>query len=146
MNRLSVYVCSPYANAAFVRVIHERLLALSITPMSTWAANAHGSEDFSRMTAEALRRAAAKNDADLMASDVALVYDPDGRGRETYAEVARALIWHKPIVWVGRLSLSAWRSPVIRAEDLDAGIATLARMRDLALEGIRGELLARLAA
>lgn len=142
---LLCYVAAPYADAAFVRVVHDHLLAVAITPTSSWATTARGPEDFSRFSPPELRRVAAQNDADLRGSDVCLVIARDGAGGEMFAEARVALEWGKPIVWTGRRTLSAWRSGVVLAEDLDAAILLLVAMRDRHSEGYRGHLLAHLA-
>jgi hypothetical protein len=139
---LSVYVASPYANAAFVRVIHESLRAHGLIITSNWAEQATGPEDFSHMTVAALRAAAAGNDRDLRASDVILVIDFEGRGRETYGELRVALEWGKAAIFVGRRNLSAWRRGVVRADDLDDAIAILVEMQGAYAMGRRGTLLA----
>lgn len=141
---LNVYVAAPYTQAAFVRVVHEHLEQLGITPTASWPRHAYGPEDFSRHTAAALREALATNSADLRGSDAVLVYDPAGEGRETYAEAARALEWGKPVVWCSPRGLTQFARGVVRAEDLDDAIRILVAMSASHAEGYRGELLAHL--
>lgn len=137
-----VYVAAPFAQASFVRIVHDHLRDLNITPTATWPDHAQGPEDFARFSPDALRRALAMNSRDLRASDVVLVYDPAGQGRETYAEAARALEWGKALVWCGPRGLSQFARGVIRVSDLDEAIAKLARMRNVHAHGYRGVLLA----
>lgn len=141
---LLVYVAAPYASAPFVCTIHEGLRARGVTPTSRWAEAAHGPEDFSRMTPAALRVAAERNDADIRSSDVLLLVDMDGSGRETYAEARVAIAWGKTVLWVGPPRLSAFRRGVVRVTDLNDALRVLERMRDNHAEGYRGELLAHL--
>ena len=142
---LNVYVAAPYEDGAFVfQGVHERLRALGMTPTSTWAEHAIGREDFSRYTPARLREFAVRNDADLRAADVALVLARAGAGGEMFAEARVAIDWGKPVVWCGRLILSAWRSGVVRAEDLDAALSILVAMQAKHAEGYRGHLLAHL--
>lgn len=137
----SVYICAPFDDGAFVRVVHERLEALGISPSSTWVTEADGAEDFTRFAPVELRRIAERNDRDIRGSHIVLVLDEAGRGRETCAEARIALEWGKPVVWVGRPTLSTWRRNVVRAETIDEAIETLVAMRDHHLNGYRGELL-----
>lgn len=142
---LLVYVCAPFEDGAFVRALHERLETLQLTPTSRWAEHATSREDFARYSPVQLREYARRNDADLRGSDVALVLARHGGGGEMFAEARLALEWGKAVVWVGkRHTLSAFRSGVVRTEDLDTGIARLVLMRERHLEGYRGELLAHL--
>lgn len=145
MMTFGCYVAAPFADAAFVRVVHEHLVNIGVTPTSTWAMHAYGPEDFSRFAPEELARIAEKNDADVRGSDVVLVLARDGAGGEMFAEARFAITLGRPVVWSGRRTLSAWRRGVVRVDDLDDAIAVLAGMRARHAEGIRGELLAHLA-
>lgn len=142
---MNVYVAAPYAQASFVRVIHEHLESVGVRPTATWPLHARGPEDFTQYSPDTLREALARNERDIRGSDVVLVYDPAGEGRETYAEAARALVWGRAVVWCSRRGLSQYARGVVRAEDLDDAIAILVAMRARHAEGIRGELLAHLA-
>ena len=140
---MRVYVAGPFSSASFVRVLHDSLLTRDITPTSSWASEANGAEDFATMSADALRATAEQNDRDLRGSDVALLVDLDGSGRETYAEARVALEWGKPIVWVGHKGLSQWRRGVVRCGDsIEQAMAILERMRVCHASGARGFLLA----
>lgn len=121
-----VYVAAPFADGAFVREhVHERLASVGATPTSTWVHASAGPEDFSRYTIEALREAAARNDADIRRSDVVLALARDGAGGEMFAEVRYALEIGRPVLWVGRRILSAWRVGVVRCDDLDDALTAL---------------------
>jgi len=141
-----VYVAAPFAAGPVVRdAIHPRLVAVGWEPCSRWASEWVGPEDFSRFTPAELRAIADGNDEDLGSADAVLLFDPEGKGRETYSELARAISAGSPVVWVGRPTLSAWRRGVVQARDLDDAIGLLRRMGTLFAEGVRGELLALLA-
>lgn len=135
---LNVYVASFYANAPFVRKVHGTLSTYEIRATSEWAREAHGPEDFSTMTPEKLRAVAEANDRDLREADVILVIDPDGKGRETYAELRLALEWGKPAVFFGKPNLSAWRKGVVRVTDIITALAVLVDMGKNHDRGARG--------
>lgn len=135
---LNVYVASFYANAPFVRKVHDTLSTHDIRATSMWAREAHGPEDFSVMSPIALRATAEANDRDLREADVVLVIDPDGKGRETYAELRVALEWGKPAVFFGKPNLSAWRKGVIQVTDIITAIACLVDMSKNHEKGARG--------
>jgi hypothetical protein len=121
----SVYVAAPYVDAPIVRMVHERLRDLGITPTSRWAEEANGAEDFVKMVPDALRAVAESNDRDLTKARALLVLSRHGAGAETYAEARLALVLGKPVVWAGRLTLSAWRTGVTRVAGIDEGIEAL---------------------
>lgn len=144
--QFGVYVAAPFADAAFVREhVHERLRAIGCTPTSSWVDTAAGPENFARYLPAELRRNAEHNDRNLRGSDVVLVVAREGAGGETFAEARIAIEWGKPVVWCGRRILSAWRAGVVRVDDLDGAMATLAAMRGYHAEGLRGRLLATMA-
>ena len=122
------YVAAPYADTDIVRSVHDRLRALDIEPTSRWADNATGPESFAGLSPEDLRGIAEANDRDLARANVVLVLSRHGAGAETYAEARYALTLGLPVVWVGRLTLSAWRAGVTRCDGVDEGIAAVARM------------------
>ncbi len=142
---MNVYVAAPAEDAAFVTVVHESLEKHGMQAMSRWAAVVRGPENYASMTPASLREAAVRNDADLRGSDVVLVLARDGAGGEMFAEARVALEWGRPLVWVGRPILSAFRNGVVRALDLDDGIRILVDMQRVHAEGARGMLLAHLA-
>jgi hypothetical protein len=136
------YVAAPFHQASFVRIIHEHLIRIGITPTSSWAATARGREDFSRYMPEALRRAWETNMAAVRGSDVVLVYDPGGEGRETYSEAALAREWGKPVAWCSPRGLTRFAPRVHAVDDLDDAIALLVAWKARHAEGYRGEFLA----
>ena len=142
MTALYCYVAAPYIDAGRVLDVHERLVDLGIQPTSTWARTADGPEDLSRVTEDGLRLIARANDSDLRGSHVVLVLARDGAGGEMFAEARIALEWGRPVVWVGRRILSAYRDGVVRVEDIDDALVVLARIRDRHIEGYRGQMLA----
>ena len=127
----SVYVCAPYAEAAFVRVIHEALHTRGIGYTSTWADHAHGAEDFARFkrvttgNTVIFGRRTHEQIGGIQRADVVLVYDPTGAGRETYAEAARAVEWGKHVVWCAPRGLTQWAPGVVRVADLDAALVSI---------------------
>lgn len=139
-----VYVAAPFEDAALVRSIHDRLESIDMSPTSRWALSATSAEDFAKFTPSQLRGLAQQNDSDLRGSDVALVVARAGAGGEMFAEARMALEWGKPVVWVGRWILSAWRRGVVRAGDIDGAFETLIQMRAKYSEGYRGHMLAHL--
>lgn len=128
---MKVFVAAPFEDAAFVREhVHERLCALSMTPVSRWVHEAAGPEDFSRHSPERLRRIAEQNDHDLRVSDALLLIARHGASGESFAEARMALAQQKPVVWCGqRLTLSAWRDGVRRVADLDEALGELVVVR-----------------
>jgi len=125
---LRCYVAAPYLDGTLVREqVHPRLAALGIEPTSSWCADAIGAEDFAAYGAGQLRAIAATNDADLARADVVLVIAREGAGGEMFAEARLALVMRKPVVWTGRLILSAWRRGVVRVDSVAAALRVLAR-------------------
>jgi len=145
---LPVYVAAPYSEGALVREMHATISWLGGRPTSRWAEQAIGTEDFSKHTPEELRAIAADNDADIAAADVTLLYDPAGIGREAYADARYALLLERAVVWCSPRGISGFRAGVARVHDLSmaASLGLIIRMQRLHAEGIRGRLLADLAA
>lgn len=134
MTALRVYVAAPFADAHVVRDVHERLLSLGMLPTSTWATTANGEEDFSAYTPERLRDFALANDADVRRSHALLVMARAGAGGEMFSEIRIALEWGKPVFWVGRRTLSAYRNGVVLCDDVDEALGALAERRTLLVE------------
>lgn len=111
---LKVYVAAPYADGPDLRtqlVDSGALAKAGAECTSRWLLEHPGEpENFDLYSLSELEAFARQNDEDLRAADVVLLVDPKRRGRETYAEVARAIAWGKQIVWVGPPTLSFWRS------------------------------------
>lgn len=127
---MRVYVAAPYDDAGGVRVIHGLLRAQGFVPSSRWATKATVPEDFSRMTANEIRAVAEDNDRDVGFSDAMLVVAREGAGGEMFAEARFASFLDIPIVWTGRLTLSAWRHGVLRCESVEHCVAELVAIRD----------------
>ena len=121
----SVYVAAPFSDADIVRSVHARLADIGIFAASSWAEHAIGREDFSKYTPDELRRFAAVNDADLRLADVCLVLARYGAGAEMFAEARLAIEWGKPVVWVGRRTLSSWRDGVTYCETLEEALRAI---------------------
>jgi hypothetical protein len=139
---LNVYVAGPYASAALVRVVHQKLRDHGMRPTSSWAEEATGPEDFSTMSPIKLRGILDANTRDIHDSDVILVVDHEGKGRETYAELERALNWGLSAVFVGKPALSTWHKAVLQAQDIETAIAILLEMSEAHASGLRGWRLA----
>ncbi|GAC1351817.1 MAG: hypothetical protein NVSMB1_08520 [Polyangiales bacterium] len=123
-----VYVAAPYTDAPHVRAVHERLRALRMSPTSSWADHAQGEEDFSKMSAKALRAIAKRNDDALSRAHAVIALPRAGVGREMFAEVRIALSLNIPVVWVGEtLCLSAFRDGVKRVATLDDALEIVQR-------------------
>jgi hypothetical protein len=121
-----VYVAAPYTDAEEVRAIHAHLRMIGCSPTSQWASQALGPEDFSLMTPDQIADIAHANDRDVLSSQMVLVVARAGAGGEMFAE-ARFASYHRiPIVWVGRLTLSAWRKGVTRCVDVVAALRHIA--------------------
>src|SRR5690606_29567324 len=65
MSALKCYVAAPFEDGVIVRMVHERLVTLGITPTSSWAEQVYSAEDFSRYLPSNLREFALRNDEDL---------------------------------------------------------------------------------
>lgn len=109
-----IYVCAPFDDRVYVRSVHALLVESELRPMSTWA---NANEDENWEDEEAVRLASLENVSQMATSDAMLVIARPGAGGEMYAEVARAITWGKPIFWVGRRILSAFRPGVFRFGD-----------------------------
>jgi len=110
--RPSIYVAAPYMRAEEARRVHDHIRDLGAVPVSSWAENATGPEDLSRLSPFELAHLITTNDRELSAADLVLVLAYDGEGAEMFAEVGRArtVIW-----WIGtRRPLSAYRREVTR--------------------------------
>jgi hypothetical protein len=128
VSRLRCYVAAPYADAAYVRIVHATLEAHGIKPVSTWVERAEGVEDFHRLALADLRRIAQENDADVRLADVVLMLARKGAGGEMFAEARLALDLGKTVIWTGRLTLSSFRPGVLQVRDLDDAWPVLERM------------------
>jgi hypothetical protein len=111
-----IYVCAPFDDRVYVRSVHAQLVESGLKPMSTWA---NASEDENWSDEEAVRLATFENTSQMATSDAMLVIARPGAGGEMFAEIARAQTWGKPIFWVGRRILSAFRPGVFRLGDCD---------------------------
>lgn len=142
MRGFGVYVASPYANAGFVRTVHEMLCEQGFHVTSTWAEQAQGEESTSIAQ---LRADAARNDRDIAEADAVLVIDFNRTGRETYAEMRLALTYRRPVIFIGKPMLSAWRDGVVRVSGLDDALPILVAMARWHAMGLRGVELANTA-
>jgi hypothetical protein len=101
----TAFIAAGYSWASKVRDIHRRLRAHGITCLSTWADDADGPENFADYTDAELRLARASNYAGVEQADV-VIFLADSPAREAFLEVAAAIHQGKPIVWIGRDTLS----------------------------------------
>jgi hypothetical protein len=125
VSALSVYIAAPYEDASYVRMVSGHLRRLGLTTTSSWSEQARGPEDLTQMMPAVIRTVAHQNDDDLRAADVCLVMARRGAGGEMFAEARLALEWGKPVYWVGRRILSAYRSGVTICDDLDAAVLAI---------------------
>jgi hypothetical protein len=109
---MRVYVAASTKWLGKVKAIHERLRAHGIECVSAWVdaipCDSSGvplPEDFERHTAAELKAAHAANYAAIDGSDV-VVFLADSPAREGFFEAFYAMINRKPVVWVGRDTLS----------------------------------------
>jgi len=109
-----IYVAAPFEDREYVRCVHKLLVEAELRPTSTWA-NACVDENWD--DEEAIRRALVENTNQLCVSDAMLVIARPRAGGEMFAEAAKALHYGKPIFWVGRRILSAFRPGVFRFGD-----------------------------
>ena len=120
-----VYVAAPYADAAVARNVHELLRLHGLDVTSRWAEAARGLEPC--LGEAAMRDRAAANDRDVLRADAMLVLSRDGAGGEMFAEARLAIERGKPIFWVGRPILSAYRLGVVRCATVGEAIALIGR-------------------
>lgn len=121
-----IYVAAPYEDANLVRQTHLKLEQQDFAPVSFWAIAAHGPEALNEQSA---KWAIKHNDEDLESAAGVLALCREGAGGEMYAEITRALIWGKPVFWVGHRRLSAYRHGVTLCDDIDDAIDALDVLR-----------------
>jgi len=109
---LHVYVAAPFDRAATVRHFHAMLLAVGARPVSQWANLAKGPEQLEAMSRGEIRSLIEVNDACVRQADLLVCLACKGKGGETFAEVARAIEWGKPVLYCGPPILSAFRPGV----------------------------------
>lgn len=112
MSAPRVYVAAPYDRAFAVRAFHTELGKACCLPVSHWANLAKGPERLEAMSRGELRTLIEVNDECIRTADLLVCLSMKGEGRETFAEVARALEWGKPVLWCGAVCLSAYRAGV----------------------------------
>lgn len=116
MSAPKVYVAAPYDRAWAVRTFHGMLRAHGAVPVSHWANCATGPEKLETMSRAEVLSLIEVNDTCLRQADLVVCLAVKGKGAETFAEVARALEWRKPVLWCGQLALSAYREGVYLCE------------------------------
>lgn len=128
-----IYVAAPFDDRYYVRAVHAKLVLAELRPTSTWA---NANEDENWEDDEAIHAASVENTTQIATSDAMLVIARPGAGGEMFAEVARAQTWGKPIFWVGRRILSAFKPGVfrfgdcmmaVRDEEVEKAIALMAK-------------------
>jgi hypothetical protein len=127
---MRVYIAAPYAYAGQVRALHTMLRHQGMTPTSSWADAAGDHETLDEMDEKEAWAIAARNDQDLLSSDVVLVLLAPQAG-ETIAELRHALVVGIPVLVVlmgGREVLSVRRPGVERFSVLDHALARLRGM------------------
>lgn len=137
-----IYVAAPFQDKLYVRnVVHRKLVEAELRPVSTWA-NSDAEEDF--QDEQVLANAICENDTQLACCDAVLVLARPGAGGEMFAEARIALVWGKPVFWVGRRVLTTFRRGVVRFADMGkcvlASGGAFEREIDRAIAAIKGEL------
>ncbi len=117
---VNLYVATAFRNAAEARKVHARVARWGVTPVSSWAVNAHGPEDLSALSRKSVQALAHLNDHDLLSAHLVLVIAREGEGGEVFAETRLALAHRIPVLWTGeRRILSAYREGVLRVARID---------------------------
>ena len=111
---MKIYVAAPFQDRPLVRDVHDALMTFGFIPVSTWAYS-KAEKDIASL--DEARPAIEQNDRDLARADAVLVLARLGAGAEMFCEMTRALLDGKPVYWIGRRSLSAYRPGVTRCED-----------------------------
>ena len=125
---LRVYVAGPYADLERIQGVHATLRAAGLRVTSEWANAACSSLDPVTGPApdqNAAARAWRENRYQIRRSDVLLVIDPDGRGRETYAELGYAIERGLRVIAWAPSTLSTVLPSVTRVDSVADALATM---------------------
>ena len=135
---LKVFIASRFESRLDVRELNDQLRARGMTPTATWCnAEPEGpatqgvpvTDWFESLDAKTIASIIYKNDQDILSAHVMLMLAHDVGGRESYAEVARALHAGIPIVWTGPTRvLSAYRRGVKRLATGEDPVAYLEQL------------------
>lgn len=132
---MNVYVAGPYTTAPYIRdEVYPRLRDAGMTIVSTWTEQQTRSDG--TLTADGgpdrlddrdvALRAWKINRMCIDAANALLLVDTHGAGRETYAEVEYSLATgEKPVVWVGRRTLSSVHPAVVYVDSLKLAVEAL---------------------
>lgn len=140
-NTYKVYVAAPYEDAHWVRVFHRLLNVNDFEFTSSWAEQATGvnAKDKSILYSSPAdirihnKFAAVANDDNVIDCDAMVVVARPGVGAEMFAEARLAIHLGKKVIWVGRLSLSAWRDGVVICSDLENALDQLSLYRRMSV-------------
>lgn len=119
--RLLVYVAAPFERRELVRKVEKDLFCHWMDSTASWAKLEHEGLPPTELAAQQIKQ----NDDDIAISHALLVLAEPGLGGEMFAEVARALLFGIPIVWVGRRILSTFRPGVIESPSVEEAINLL---------------------
>lgn len=130
-----VYIAAPWLRWREAERFRNALAAHHLECTSSWIDDARtcdGPESLASLEPDVVQAVAARNDADVDDAHIVVALTWPGEGGEMFAEVARALLHGRPVVWVGeRRTLSAYRPGVVLAADMFEAI-------DAALTAARG--------
>lgn len=121
-----IYVAAPWEDGPLVREVHTRLVHAHLRPVSAWSVSADGAPERLENVPQHERMAAIEgNDRAVSCCDAVLVMARAGVGGAMFGEVRLAQLLSKPVYWVGRYTLDAYRNGVKRCLDVNAAIAAM---------------------
>lgn len=133
---MKVFVAAAWLESARVRELHSSLRAIDIEVLSIWAekdgAIAGSSEDLASLSDGELLTLWYENREGIADCDVFIIL-ADTPGREAFAEAEYARILGKPIVWVGRDTLTTATPKTGTYYRVDSDAEALQTVRDLVL-------------
>lgn len=128
---MRVFVSADHSAVGRVREIHAKLRAQGLSPVSRWVKR-DVEPDMKTMSADDRLGYLRERDEDMADADVLFVLV--GEGSLQAAADARHALSHwsgdpvRPVVWVGRRTLDAYRPGVTFVETVEAGLHALVRM------------------
>ena len=125
---MRVYVGAPYASAWRVRKVHDLLKQIACDPVSHWAELATEQEHLHDSRWHMHRAQWEINVRGIDSCEAMLVLSDEIGGGELFAEVGRALLIGRPVLWTGpRRILSCYAPGVLVCPSLEDAMAQLAR-------------------
>lgn len=123
----TAFICAAWSAAERVREFHFSLSIIDIQPLSRWAEDAApGAEDVTQLPPH-VRYSAWHDNRYAIANADAVVILADTACREAFQEIEYARILSKPIVWIGRETLTpdAEFAKVARVATVEEAVRTL---------------------